>query len=212
MHGAADEENVTGDYILLAEDDRLIANVFSEGLSGAGFPVKVAHSGNEAMQTMKCGSPRLAIVDIRLPDMSGLDLVRRFAKGSPPFFVISGVRAEETINEAIGLGALGYFVKPIEVAQLLPLVRAVLARAGELTRMRNENRKLSEAIDHARSISTAIGILMERYRLEQTVAATALRFLARSQRRKMHTVAHDIVEASLVINLPREILRQASPK
>ena len=212
MHCAADEENATGDYILIAEDDRLSANAFSEGLSVAGFSVKIAYSGGEALQTMKCGKPRLAIVDIRLPDMSGLDLVRGFTNESPPFFVVSAVRVEETIAEAIGLGALGYFVKPIEVAQLLPLVRAALARAAELTSMRIENQKLSEAIDNARSISTAIGILMERYRLEKTVAATALRFLARSQRRKMHAVAHDLVDASDVINLPREILRQASSK
>ena len=199
---------MNSDYILIAEDDRLSANVFSEGLSAAGFPVKVAYSGGAAMQAIKTDRPRLAIVDIRLPDMSGLDLVRHFTDVPPPFFVLSAVRLEETIAEAIGLGALGYFVKPIEVTQLLPLVRAALARADELTNMRIEIQKLTEAIEHARLISTAIGILMERYRLEQTAAATALRFLERSQRRKMHTVAHDIVDASLVINLPREILRQ----
>jgi two-component system, response regulator PdtaR len=209
MHASVVEEDVNSDYILIAEDDRLSANLFSEGLAGAGFPVKIAYSGDEAMQTIKSSLPRLAIVDINLPDMSGLELVRQLTVEPPPFFVLSAVRVEETIAEAIDLGALGYVVKPIEIAQLLPLVRAALARGAELTNMRIENRKLSEAINNARSISTAIGIIMERYRLKQNVAASALRFMARSQQRKMHAVGHDIVEASFSMNLPHDVLRRA---
>ncbi len=203
-----DVNDANGDYILIAEDDRLSAYIFSEGLSVGGYPVKLAFSGREAVEAVKLCRPRLAIIDIGLPDMSGLDLVRQFPGEPPPFFVLSADRMEETIAEAVSLGALGYFVKPIEVSQLLPLVRSALARSTDLASMRTENQKLSDAIDSSRAISTAIGIIMERYRLRQNAAADALRFLARSQRRKMHAVAGEIVEASDALNIPREILRR----
>ena len=81
-----------------------------------------------------------------------------------PFFVLSADDEQSTVTEAIGLGALGYIVKPIELPQLQPLVKAALARAEEMVTMRGENRKLADAIENARVISTAVGLLMERHR------------------------------------------------
>ena len=197
-------------YILIAEDDRLSAALFSAELQQAGYQVKLAHSGREAFQEIQVHRPDLAIVDMGLPDISGLELLRRLVDERLPFFVLSANDEQSTVTEAIGLGALGYIVKPIELPQLQPLVQAALARAEEMVAIRDENRKLADAIENARIISTAVGLLMERYRLKHAAASKALRLLARSGRRKIGEVAREIVAASETTNLPKDILEKAS--
>lgn len=196
------------DYILIAEDDRLSAALFSAELQEAGYQVKLAHSGQEALHEIQARRPDLAIIDIGLPDFSGLELLRRLVDERLPFFVLSADDEQSTVTEAIGLGALGYIVKPIELPQLQPLVKAALARAEEMVTMRGENRKLADAIENARVISTAVGLLMERHRLKHDAASKALRLLARSERRKIGDVAREILDASETTNLPGDILEK----
>lgn len=82
---------------LLVEDEALVALIAEEALSGLGFEVEVAASGQEALAALGRSPPDLAVIDIGLPDMRGDDLAHRIRTDAPstPILMASGYDAAE---------------------------------------------------------------------------------------------------------------------
>ena len=116
---------------------------------------------------------------------------------------LSAYKDLDTIRQAAGEGALGYLLKPVDLPQILPSIETALVRAAELRRLPAAESHLNETLNRNRSVSLAIGVIMERHRLSQTEAFEVLRFFARSHRRKISDVAAEVVRALDTINLPR---------
>ena len=127
------------DTLLVIEDDDATRTFLADNLTADGYELLVAASAHEALRLLESGAPDLAIVDVGLPDASGLDLVRwvREADGvrsriDPmlPLIVISG-RADE-LDRLRGLrrGADDFVGKPFSYPELLERVRALLRRAA----------------------------------------------------------------------------------
>ena len=99
-------------------------------MSSHGYGVRTASDGDEAVQLMKDWSPDLVITDLRMPNMSGLDLCRHVrARSRVPIIVLSVKGEERTKVEALDAGADDYITKPFGVNELLARVRAALRRA-----------------------------------------------------------------------------------
>lgn len=183
--------------LLVVDDDRLILATTAASLRSAGYSVSEARSVEDALGVLGHFQPDLALLDIRMGASSGFDLARRLrAVGDTPFMFLSAYGDDATVDEATELGAVGFLVKPIEIAQLVPGIEAALARAADLARLRSTGRQLEQALDQQRGVSVAIGILMERHRLTRDEATQRLRDRARSQRRKMIDVAEAVVGAT----------------
>ena len=90
-------------------------------------------------------------------------------------------------------GALGYLVKPIMIAQLIPAIEAALEQSAELKRLHQNEISLTGAIKSNRTISLAIGIYMERFKVTESQAAEEVRAYARAERSKMFDVAKILV-------------------
>ena len=185
----------TDPCILVADDDRLIRVTLSKGLRDAGYVVLEAEDGRQAADIGLEHKPALAILDLRMPVMSGIDAARELRDSAGvPFLFLSAYNDKEVVRQAAEEGALGYLVKPIEVGQILPTIEAALERAGEIRRLKRTKDGLTQALGQRREISVAIGILAERHHTTADAAFEALRSYARSNRRKLADVATELVE------------------
>jgi len=114
--------------ILIIEDRKLITQVYSIVLRGPGHTVVPAVTGAEGLALFRAQTPDLVIMDVKLPDMNGLDLMRTLrAERAVPVIVLTG---GDYIQTALREGATGAFTKPITADQLLAAVDSALAKAA----------------------------------------------------------------------------------
>lgn len=191
--------------ILLADDDPLVAGTLAKGLMNAGYDVLQADCGEAALRLCRERTPELAILDMRMPGLSGLDVARELGRrGDVPFMFLSAYNDADMVEEAAREGALGYLVKPLEIPQIIPAVRTALARAADMKKLKAMASQFQIALTERREIGIAIGILSERLGLSTADAFLRLRQFARSRRRKVADLAGEIAAGALD---PREVAR-----
>jgi response regulator NasT len=199
--------------LLVIDDDRLVLATLSSGLRKAGYEVREAHDGESGIGVCADYEPDLALIDIRMPGMSGLETASRiFHEYAVPFIMFTAYSDKDLVSSATNAGALGYLVKPLDVMQVIPTVEAALTRAKELRHLQSQEQHLNRALEQGRETSVAIGLLMERYRLSQQEAFELLRSYARSNRIKMADIAKEFVDATESINRPRHELSKLAEK
>jgi two-component system, response regulator PdtaR len=188
---------MTQSHLLLVEDDLLILHTLARGLRAAGYRVSEAESSEDAMRLCADLRPDLAVLDVNMPGISGLELGRWLGEREIAFMFLTAYDDEAFVREASQSGALGYLVKPIDVPRILPTLATTLARARDLAVMREAEEKLVAALQNSREISTAIGLLMERHGESAEQAFERLRAEARNQRRKVREVALDLLAGAM---------------
>jgi two-component system response regulator RegX3 len=164
--------------ILLVEDEQTITEPLAEALEREGFTAAVAGTAGEAMEQAASRAPDLVLLDIGLPDGSGLDVCRELRRDSGVPIIMLTARGSEADRVAgLELGADDYVVKPFSAREVVARVRAVLRRAiparsgdggepvtiGELTldTARHEARLEGEALDLSRKEFDLLRVLME---------------------------------------------------
>ena len=120
--------------ILIVDDEPRIAAIAGDYLRHAGFSVVTAETGASGLERMRSVRPALVVLDLRLPDMDGIDVARALRAVSNVPIVMLTARAEES-DRLLGLdaGADDYVVKPFSPRELVARVRAVLRRSGAET-------------------------------------------------------------------------------
>jgi response regulator NasT len=189
--------------ILLVDDDPLLLDYLKTVLDHAGYDTVAAESAAEALQRVaeREADIALALLDISMPGMSGLDLARRLKDHtSVAFMFLSSVDDAETARQAASHGAVGFVVKPVDAARLLPAFESALARADEIRQLRRTEANLNAALAAGRETSLAVGLLMARYQTDRNTAFEVLRDHARSNRRKINEVAEQLVSAEELLN------------
>lgn len=187
--------------LLLVDDDRLVLTTVCSGLRQAGYEVFGAASGDEGLQLAVEQIPDLALLDMRMNGLSGLDVARRLREDLDiPFLFLSAFGDDQTVELATELGALGYLVKPLDISQVIPAIKAALRRAAELRDLRDNEAHLTTALQTNRIINTAVGVVMERMRVDRKAALQLLRDRARSNRIKLVSVADSILSATEVLS------------
>jgi two-component system, OmpR family, response regulator RegX3 len=117
--------------ILVIEDEESITAPLAEALERDGFRADVAHTVADGLARARAGRPDLVLLDLMLPDGSGLDVCRELrAESSVPIIILSA-RGDET-DRVVGLelGADDYVVKPFSAREVIARIRAVLRRAA----------------------------------------------------------------------------------
>jgi len=187
--------------ILLADDDRLVLATLAKGLRNAGYEVHVCDSGEAALAAAEQESFELAVLDIRMPGLSGIETARRLRdQHNIPALFLSAYGERELVEQAIADGGLCYVVKPIDAAQLIPAVETALARAKDLSALLQTKAHLERALAGGRYTSMAIGICMERLGLTEQAAFEMLRANARKNRRKLEELCRETVGAVQRLN------------
>jgi len=134
--------------ILIAEDETIIRLDLRGILERAGFEVcGEARDGQEAIDLARELEPDLAIMDVKMPLVDGIEAARRICAARPiPIVMLTAFSQRKLVAEAIEAGAYGYLVKPFRPQDLLPAIETAAARHEELLRTRRElGRKPSEA-------------------------------------------------------------------
>lgn len=143
--------------ILAVDDEQFVRDVVTRWLKRDGYRCEQAEGGSEALAAMAQREFALVISDIRMPGMSGIELLRRVRAESPRTGVImlTGVDDRATATEAIELGAYGYVIKPFEASELLiNVTNALRRRELELERDRYEEQLELAVRERTRELQT----------------------------------------------------------
>ena len=182
---------------MVVDEDRLVLATLVAGLKQAGLEVIETDNGDDAILLARKHKPRLAILDMRMQGKSGMDVARYLAANTDTgFMFLSAFGDSDIVDEAMKMGALGYLVKPVDVRQIVPAVRAALSRSGD-EKAAQPSKPPNEA---ARDELVAIGILMERLRLDDARALEALRAQAKAEGKQVAELATNMVEAANRLN------------
>jgi DNA-binding response OmpR family regulator len=121
----------TGQSILVVEDEASIASFVAMYLKNAGYGVKVAASGTDALTQVAADAPALIVLDLLLPDIDGVEVCRRVRQDSDiPILMLTA--RDEDVDKIIGLevGADDYLTKPFNPRELVARVKSVLRRSA----------------------------------------------------------------------------------
>lgn len=120
----------TGQRILVAEDEAPLRDFVCRNLRARGYVVSEAGNGLEALAVWDRENPHLAVLDIMMPRMDGLEVCRRIRERSnAPIIALTALDAEADKVAALDLGADDYLTKPFGVEELLARVRAAMRRS-----------------------------------------------------------------------------------
>jgi DNA-binding response OmpR family regulator len=201
--------------VLVVDDEPQILRLVRDYLEHSGFSVLTAGTGLDALRSARTGSPDLVVLDLGLPELDGLDVLRELRRaGGLPVIVLTA-RGEET-DKLVGLelGADDYLTKPFSPKELVARVRAVLRRAegalaaGDVVRVGGE-----VVVDLSRMQLTIAGRRIEltptEFQLLAAMARQPGRVFTRAQLLDaIHGVAVDSYERAIdahVKNLRRKI-------
>lgn len=182
--------------ILMVDDDRVVLHLLAEGMRSLGYQVDTAQSGEDALRLASQEKFDLAVLDIRMPGLSGVDLAHALKQsGDTPFVFLSAYGDENVVREATEAGALGFLTKPVDTPQLVPFVEAAIARGRDINALMGANGQLERVLQVEQKTRTAVGIIMESRKVDSISAFELLRRRARNERRKVVDVAEELISA-----------------
>ncbi len=181
--------------ILIAEDETIIRLDLRRVLERAGHEVCAeAKDGLEAVALATAERPDLAILDVRMPNLDGIEAARRILENRPiPIVMLTAYGQDELVSRAVQVGVFGYLVKPFRDSDLLPAIRTARARHEELLTLRDEAESLAEALASRKVVERARGLLMEREGLSEQEAFERLRRASQVSSRPMKVVAEALI-------------------
>ncbi len=181
--------------ILVAEDETIIRLDLRKMLEAAGFEVCAeARNGVEAVALAQAEQPDLAVLDVKMPHLDGIEAARRILAERPiPIVMLTAYDHQELVTRAVEAGAFGYLVKPFRESDLLPALHAARARHAELEALREEAQSLAEALATRKVVERAKGLLMAREHLSEQEAFARLRRASQSANRPMRVVAEAVI-------------------
>ena len=109
--------------ILVVDDDMNILRVFKSILEKEGYEVETAETGEDAIKKIKKGKFSVWLVDVKLPDMDGTDLLLKMTDSETIKIIVTGFSTEEAGRKAADYGADDFLVKPVRPEELIATVR-----------------------------------------------------------------------------------------
>lgn len=187
--------------ILLVDDEQLLLVTMAAQLRSAGYNVVEASSADEARAAVNSEQLDLAVLDINMPGEDGIKLGSWLSENTLlPFIYLTGYSDDQLVQQGVKVGAYSYLVKPVEISQLAPVIEAALKRSRDTLALEESEEKLLKALHNNRTVSVAVGILMERYKLSNEEAFGHIRTRARSEQIKVDKLATDIVASAELLN------------
>jgi DNA-binding NtrC family response regulator len=133
--------------ILIIDDDENIRKVLATILEEEGYDIDTAETAKKAIEKTKKKFYNLALIDIRLPDMEGIELLTKMRETTPRMrkIIITGYPTIQNTMEALNRGADAYILKPFDVEKALNTIKDQLAKQEEEKRFSQE--KVAEFIE-----------------------------------------------------------------
>jgi len=174
-------------HLLVIDDCTLTCRLLTALLTAEGYRVTTAHDGTSGLAAARHHSYDLAIVDLHLPDLSGIE-VAGLLQPEVPFLALTIDRSPEAVQACIDKGALSYLVKPLDAESFLRQVRVALERG-------REQRNLRRALRDNHVVNKALGVLMGYFQRSEEQAFQSLMAYASTRNERAFRVAGRILEA-----------------
>jgi DNA-binding NtrC family response regulator len=143
------EQNRRVSTVLIVDDDELIRSMMGRYLDRAGYRVLLADNGLDALASIRTEGPDLVLLDLRMPRLTGLEVLQRMNEESHrmPVIVISGTQDLDDVVQSLRLGAWDYLVKPLtDMAFLTHAIEGVLERSRLRAQSEEHSRRLEELV------------------------------------------------------------------
>ena len=191
--------------LLIVDDDRVVLSAMLAGLSRAGFDVVVATNGDEATRVAVDARPALAIIDVEMEGHQGLEVAETLARETrTPLLLLAQARDEPARSRGATIGALGVIAKPVDMARLVPAIRAALARVDSASPAGGTTGPLAETLEgkNGPQALIAIGILVERHKVNCDEAVRLLEQRAVAGGLPVEEVALTVIEQAESVTRP----------
>ncbi len=118
--------------IVLIDDEEAFVTTLQERLEMRGFPARVALDGQSGLNLIAADTPDVVVLDLRMPGMSGVEVLRRIRGQWPglPVIMLSGHGSDQDFETCLDLGAAQYHKKPLDIDLLLDSIRVVTQGAA----------------------------------------------------------------------------------
>lgn len=145
--------------VLIVDDDQFLAETLSDILSQEVSEVQTCRTGAEALEAVRVHPYGIALVDVRLPDMGGIELLRRLREAAPDLdiVIVTGNASVHSAIEAMNQGATRYILKPCAPDELLSIVRDLTERQHLRERNRLYLKRLEVQNRLSEALSAALG-------------------------------------------------------
>lgn len=183
--------------IVVADDEPDMRDYFKKSLSRLGHQViAAAQNGRELVEQCRTLNPDLVITDIKMPEMDGIDAATQiYQDRAIPVILVSAYHDAALIERAEADHIMGYLVKPIKQADLVPTIAIAMRRFEQFQSLRQEATGLRQALADRKVIEKAKGILMKKANVDEADAFRRLQKLASEKNRKLVEIASMILTA-----------------
>jgi two-component system, response regulator PdtaR len=181
--------------ILVAEDETIIRLDLCGLLVRAGYDVVAeARDGEEAVELAREHKPDLAVMDVKMPRLDGIEAARRMLEERPlPIVMLTAFDQRELVERAAEAGVYGYLVKPFREQDIVPAIELAKARYEELVAVRADADSLTQALADRKVIERAKGLLMEKEKLSEADAFARLRKASQVSGRPLRVIADAVI-------------------
>jgi response regulator NasT len=186
--------------ILIADDEPLIRMNLRETLQDQGYlVVGEAGDGQSALSMTRQLRPDLVLFDVKMPNMDGLTAAKIIHdEALCPVLLLTAYSSRELVAQARDAGVLGYLIKPVRDAELMPLIEVTMARWDEQSGRKKELAQLRDRLETRKLIERAKGHLMDSQNLNEAEAFRKIQQLAMNSRKTMREVAQAIMLAQQI--------------
>ena len=187
--------------VVIAEDEAIIRLDLKETLEEEGYEVVgETGRGDKAVDLVRELRPDLAILDIKMPGMDGIEAARLITKDRIcGVLVLTAFSQREIIESARDAGALAYIVKPFQRTDLVPAIEVALGRFRELQLLNAEVGALEEQLETRKVLDKAKGVLVSQWKMTENDAYLYLQRTAMSTRCKMRDVAERVLAGEVAL-------------
>jgi AmiR/NasT family two-component response regulator len=187
--------------ILIADDESIRMMSLRKQLAALGHRVVAeASNGAEAVALAAATQPDLAILDIKMPVVDGIEAAQQITRARPiPIILLTAYNEAELVERAAQANISAYLMKPVAEEDLLPAITLALIRFRQFEALRREVSDLREALEARKIIERAKGILVRRLDLTEEEAFRRLQKQSQDSNRKLAEVAEAIVMADRLL-------------
>ncbi|MBV1893364.1 MAG: response regulator [Ilumatobacteraceae bacterium] len=185
--------------VVIAEDEAIIRMDLRETLEEEGYEVVgETGRGDQAVELVRGLHPDLAILDIKMPGMDGLEAAE-IINGEKicGVLMLTAFSQREVVEQARDAGALAFLVKPFQKSDLIPAIEVAMGRFRELRTLTGEIDALGEQLESRKVTERAKGLLIDEMGMSEADAFGFIQRTAMSERTRMRDVADRILDGSL---------------
>jgi response regulator NasT len=181
--------------VVIAEDEAIIRLDLKETLEEEGYQVVgETGRGDDAIRLVRELQPDLAILDIKMPGIDGLQAARLISEERlSAVLVLTAFSQRDLIESARDAGALAYLVKPFQRAELIPAIEIAIGRFQEMKALQEQAANLEDRLETRKLLDRAKGTLMDQYGLSEQDAFRFVQRSAMGERLTMREVAEQVI-------------------